>query len=117
MSADEADGEYLVIVDADRIHDYVFSPHQLKLIRGGSRILRDLSDKVLPKIARTISPAVDIVVAAGGKIIAIFPNSDEAKGFLKKTNETFRECTATATATRVPAPATPTDSRDWPVVD
>ncbi len=104
MNAEGTDGEYLVIVDADRIHDYVFSPQQLKLIRGGSAILRDLSDEQLLEIATGEPFHGEVVVAAGGKLIAIFPNLRAAEGFRNKTVETFRRRTATATATSVSIP-------------
>jgi len=41
----------LAVVDADKVHDYVFSPHELRLVRGGSALQSFINEDELPGFA------------------------------------------------------------------
>ncbi|MCZ2077754.1 MAG: hypothetical protein LC130_22465, partial [Bryobacterales bacterium] len=86
----------LVLVDADRIHDFVFSPHQLRLIRGGSAIQLRLNEKelvaALPRDAR-------LVFAGGGTVLAIFECADAAREYCRRASRLFYTQSAIATVT------------------
>ena len=97
----------MAIVDADRIQEYIFAPRQLKLIRGASRIQRDLNLKYLPELLRKfgagntvagegLSEITDrslgreadldweVVYAGGGNVYVLFRNQDRAKSFARE---------------------------------
>jgi hypothetical protein len=98
---------YLAIVDADQIHDYVFSPHELRYIRGGSALQRnlfttDLAGLVATHRGKTLS-------ANGGVLLAKFPEPPTA--FRAEAESTFLDKTAIATVTTAEAPY---DSKDFP---
>jgi hypothetical protein len=86
---------YLAIADADKIHDYVFSPHELKLIRGGSRLQNILNRRVLPQLAR--ESGGEVIFAGGGTVLARFADEENARRFCQAAGPAFRRRTATAT--------------------
>jgi hypothetical protein len=61
---------YLAIADADQIHDYVFAPHELRLIRGGSALQRQLIETDLRRIA--VEHGGRVLSANGGVLMAKF---------------------------------------------
>jgi hypothetical protein len=89
--------QYLAIADADRIHEYVFTPHELKLIRGGSAVQSQLNTDELVKLVP--GPADNVISANGGTVLAKFGNRGLAEEFCCKAAETFRERTDIATVT------------------
>ncbi len=118
-----AESPFLVIVDADRIHEYVFTPHRLRLVRGGSAIqdelnregvLRELMDgwgdgNVGPKFCRILKgPELgsnpqqrwEAVYAGGGTTVVLFRVGTEAEEFAAKAADLYwrRSMAATATA-------------------
>jgi hypothetical protein len=88
--------EYLAIVDADRIHDYVFSPRQLKLIRGASTVQANLNEELVPTLR---SKGGKPIYAGGGTVLGRFPNEDNARSFARLAEAQYIERTWTATAT------------------
>lgn len=68
---------HLAIADADRIHDYVFGPRALKLIRGASALQTELNKTVLPGIAAAWQGKC--ISAAGGTVLAKFPGEEQAR--------------------------------------
>jgi hypothetical protein len=88
--------QYLAIVDADKIHDYVFSPHELKLIRGGSAIQSLLCHEHLPSL---VGGGGEVIFSGGGTVLARFPGQDEARYFCRKAEAEFMKQTHIATAT------------------
>jgi hypothetical protein len=87
--------QWLAIVDADKIHDYVFSPHELKLVKGGSFLqwrlnTLDLKRKVLESRGRLVS-------ASGGTVVARFETAEQAQGFCRIAASEFHQKTSIAT--------------------
>ena len=64
---------HLAITDADGIHEYVFSPRELWLVRGGSRLQRDVNDEA-GRLATT-----EPIVCGGGRVVAEFPSAAAAE--------------------------------------
>ena len=42
----------LAVVDADKIHEYVFGPHELRMVRGGSVLEWVLNEEELPGLVK-----------------------------------------------------------------
>jgi len=93
--ADHMTSRYLAVVDADRIQSYVFSSRELKQIRGGSRILRELTETKLPE---KLGPGEQIV-AGGGRVFAVFGQRDQAVAYCRRAAEYFKSFTAASGAT------------------
>lgn len=96
LEADLTDG-YLVLVDADKVHDYVFSPHELKLIRGGSRLQRELAEVHLPALAQATGGVT--IFSGGGRVLAKFPSEPGAMRFLNQALTEFADRTHVSSAT------------------
>lgn len=92
-------GECLVIVDADRIHDYVFSPHRLRLIRGASALQAELNETDLPRRLREVGGRK--IYAGGGTLMARFDDLESAQKFATWAQREYFERTRIATATAV----------------
>lgn len=93
---------HLAIADADRIHEYVFGPRALKLIRGASALQTELNKIVLPRVAAKWHG--ECISAAGGTVLAKFPGEDEAQGFAGEAEAEFLKQTAIATLSTAIAP-------------
>lgn len=87
--------KYLVLADADRIHDYIFGSHELKLIRGASRLQQILAERKLPKLARPN----EVIFAGGGRILVEFNDLDSATSFQRRAEDLYRRHTVVATVT------------------
>jgi len=89
--------KYLAIADADRIHDYVFSPHELRLIDGGS----SLQDKVNRTDMRELvtQSGGRVIRASGGTTLAEFENDHTATAFCQGAESLYRERLFSASAT------------------
>jgi len=92
----ENDMAYLAITDADRIHDYVFSPHELRLVRGGSRLQKQANDEA-GRLAEEPRFKGTTIFADGGTVLARFPDKDHAISFCKEVSNLYRRKTAIAT--------------------
>jgi CRISPR RNA silencing complex Cmr2 subunit-like protein len=102
---DTLDSGFLAIVDADRIHDYVFSPYKLKLIRGASIIQRELTEKELRNLLREITGGpLELISAGGGTVTALFGDFEDATSYCRRAAELFQQRTAIASATWVVEP-------------
>lgn len=99
------DSGFLAIVDADRIHDYVFSPHKLKLIRGASIIQREVTEKELPELLKNSSRGPnELISAGGGTVTALFADAADAEAYCRRAAELFQQRTSIASATWVVGP-------------
>jgi len=85
---------HLAITDADAIHEYVFSPHELRLVRGGSRLQRQLNDEAGALAGRFDG---ETIFAGGGTVLAEFPNKTQADAFCREVAELYRKKTVAAT--------------------
>jgi hypothetical protein len=119
-------GYCLAIIDADRIHEYVFSPHRLRLIRGGSNIERDLNEVEMlrclprptegnvdwsdPREPRILdSPSLganspcgwEAISAGGGTALIEFADRTAAENYCREVEQKFHERTGVASATWV----------------
>jgi len=115
-------GFFLVIVDADRIHEYVFTPHQLKLIRGGSALQDQLNRRGVlelleqrwgrtnlapgnlrildrPRMDGTQGQIYEAVYAGGGTTVVMFGERQHAEEFAQSARGLYLEGTRAATAT------------------
>lgn len=90
------DSRVLGVLDADRIHEYVFSPRQLRLVRGASSLQAELNLTVLPELVTTNHGR--LIYAGGGTILADFKDSEAARSFENAARLEFRKRTAIATA-------------------
>jgi hypothetical protein len=89
--------QVLAIADADRIHDYVFSPHELKMIRGGSSLQSRLNRRDMQRSIRARGGTK--IYVGGGTALARFPSSERAGLFCRDIAEAFRHQTDIATVT------------------
>src|ERR1035441_7220575 len=89
--------QFLAIIDADKIHDYVFSPHELRLGRGGSVLQSTLNMEALPSLV--IDYAGKRIYAGGGTTLASFAEEEEARSFCAAAEACYAGRTVTATAT------------------
>ena len=87
--------QWLAIVDADRIHDYVFSPHELKLVKGGSFLQWRLNTFDLRRKVRESQG--QLISANGGTVVAVFHTGEHARGFCEMAAGHFRRATSIAT--------------------
>jgi|ERR1039458_4761060 hypothetical protein len=85
--------QYLAIADADKIHDYVFSPYELRLVRGGSVLQSTLNMDLAADYAR------ELVYAGGGTTLVSLAEEDEARDFCAAAERCYAERTVIGTAT------------------
>jgi len=79
--------KYLVLLDTDRIHDYVFATNKLKEIRGASAILNKLN---LAETQRLIKGSGKEIFIGGGSGKVIFANKSDAIKFCNNLEEVYR---------------------------
>lgn len=93
--------EFLVILDCDKIHEYIFATGRLKEIRGASALVRRLVEKEMAKLAqfKEYPSAPRIVSAGGGVLRAVFKDCKSAKEFVTKAEKLLRTETGTASLT------------------
>jgi hypothetical protein len=108
----------LLILDADRIHEYVFAPRQLKAIRGGSAIQDKLNRDWLLKppllsaggnvdssnVTLAEGAAWEAVYAGGGTALILFRDADAAERYRMAATRLYVEKTGAATASAVFVP-------------
>ena len=85
---------FLTILDADRIHDYVFSPYQLRLIRGGSAKQLDLIERVLWE--ELASRQGQGIFAGGGTIMGVLGGFEAADRYCRDGAQIYYSSTAGA---------------------
>lgn len=98
---------YLIILDADKIHQYVFSSRHLKLIRGASAIQAKLNLALSAQILCDEfghgggAGGAELVYAGGGTLMAFFSNPEEAHAYCARIAGAFRKVTRVASVTSV----------------
>jgi hypothetical protein len=95
-------GDYLVMADADRVQEFVFAPHELRLIRGGSALQKNLNRKSLPALVGGMGQRA--ISKNGGTVLAAFPSMVEAETFCARARNRFRQETQIATISTAIAP-------------
>lgn len=73
--------KYLVLLDTDKIKQYIYSTGTLKSIRGASSILADLNETQAVE-KRVNSYDGECVFAGGGQVMAEFPSDSQADEFI-----------------------------------
>ncbi|MFZ7111986.1 MAG: Cas10/Cmr2 second palm domain-containing protein [Desulfatiglandales bacterium] len=95
---DEREHRCLVVLDIDRIQDYVFNPPRLKLIRNASLLIEYFVQQLnKTKGVNGIPPKV--VYARGGGAEILFKDTDEGHAFVKEVEGRFQRDTGIATIT------------------
>ncbi len=89
--------QFLAIVDADKIHDYVFSPHELRLVRGGSVLQSTLNEEVVPGLATDYTG--HLVYAGGGTTLVSFAGEEAVRDFCAAAEACYADRTVIGTAT------------------
>jgi hypothetical protein len=89
--------QFLAVADADKIHDYVFSPHELRLVRGGSVLQTTLNTEALRDLA--FYYAGDPVYTGGGTTLVLFAGEQQARDFCAAAEACYAERTVIGTAT------------------
>ncbi|MBM3711839.1 MAG: type III-B CRISPR-associated protein Cas10/Cmr2 [Actinobacteria bacterium] len=109
--------KYLVLLDADKIKEYIFATNKLKEIRGASAILDKLCyEKVVEKRVKNYSG--DLIYSAGGTVKAVFNDPDKAKNFILNEKELFYKTTQTATITGISLEVSENDYENkFPIVN
>ncbi|RAQ96016.1 hypothetical protein A4R35_10765 [Thermogemmatispora tikiterensis] len=97
----------LVMLDTDRIKNYVFSTDRLREIRGASSILDRLNREVMGAIAKDLDPNARVVYANGGSGLFLLAE-DKAEEFVRRVQARYREetqggATVTGAVQRLPA--------------
>jgi CRISPR-associated protein Cas10/Cmr2 subtype III-B len=85
--------KYLVLLDTDKIHRYIYSSGTLKSIRGASSILAELNEKETVK-NRVASHNGEYIYAGGGQVMAEFNSDKEADEFIRAEQAEYEKCNA-----------------------
>ncbi|MBI5187363.1 MAG: hypothetical protein HZA01_16780 [Nitrospinae bacterium] len=97
------DSKYLVIIDVDKIQDYIFATGKLKEIRGASAILSDFND--FGEVERRLAPFCgELLYSGGGNVMALFSGVDgegRAKNFILSEMAEIKKTTSIATLTGI----------------
>ncbi len=93
--------KYLILLDTDKIHDYVFATNKLKEITGASALIDDLILQEVPVYSGTFK--FDVIFSNGGTSLIRAENTSENEvgRFINKIQSKFHEMTETATITGV----------------
>ena len=100
---------YLAIADADKIHNYVFSPRELKMIRGGSAIQVELNYEDMPRLVEKNHG--DVIYRGGGTVLAEFFSKAYADQFCRDCHAEFARKTGIATVSTARSPYDSSDFR------
>ena len=125
----------LLILDADRIHEYVFAPRQLKAIRGGSAIQANLNrirlfepkllsvggnvdalGKVLDSPTLAGGAPWEAVYAGGGTALILFRDLPDAESYRMAATRLYAEETGAATASAAFVPCSEAFKDDYDAV-
>ncbi|HFJ9404074.1 TPA: hypothetical protein ACGW3F_003157 [Bacillus paranthracis] len=94
---------YLLLIDTDKIKDYVFASSKLKEIRGASMLLEYLnyeeSKRIIENRLGKESDLYDIIYLDGGSGKIEFKHREDAIACAEEIQKTYREKTRTATVT------------------
>jgi CRISPR/Cas system-associated protein Cas10 (large subunit of type III CRISPR-Cas system) len=87
---------YLVLLDTDKIKQYIYSSGTLKSIRGASSILAELNEKeAVKKLVE--SHKGEYIFAGGGQVMAEFNSATKAEEFIRAEKEEYENCNASIT--------------------
>ncbi|MDR4497174.1 MAG: hypothetical protein MRK02_04505 [Candidatus Scalindua sp.] len=84
-------GKTLVLLDTDRIHDFVFATNKLKEIRGASAILNELN---LERTYELMKGRGEKIFLGGGSGKLIFGDISHAHDFCRDLEEMYKSSTA-----------------------
>ncbi len=85
--------KYLVLLDVDKIYNYVFATNKLKEIRGASAILANLNLAETEVLCKSKKYKYEKIFIGGGSGKIIFHDIDNAKKFCKELEEIYRKRT------------------------
>lgn len=94
--------QWLVLMDTDRIKDYVFATNRLKEIRGASLLLDKLNTQECQTLLTDFGG--EEVFIGGGGVLATFSDRLQAEGYISAVRAAYRKETHTASITGVAVP-------------
>lgn len=101
------DQRTLVLFDADNISDYVFETGRLKEIRGGSWLIRKLTEPAaIQKLAAQYDNTSHVIYAGGGAGLVRFASEQGAEQFATALRCNYRQTTIGGSLTAVCSPYT-----------
>lgn len=86
---------HYVLIDCDKVQEYVFASSRLREICKASLLLDQLEVETLP--AKVKSLAGTTVRSGGGVVLARFDNKDHAEKFIRLARDSYRACGISAT--------------------
>jgi hypothetical protein len=91
----------LVLIDVDRIHEYIFSTRRLREMRSASALVSKINEEDVPQLAADAGGTP--LVKTAGVAHVLFPSSavNKAEGFCREASAEFWKQTHQATATGV----------------
>lgn len=96
------DARWLVLMDVDRIQQYIFMTNRLREIRGASFLLDRLNLQTCRQ--ELANYGGQEVFIGGGGVLAIFPDRERAAGYLAAVQAAYRRQTHIASITDVMVP-------------
>jgi hypothetical protein len=87
--------ESLIILDTDKVKDYVFATGNLKEIRGASSLLERLNTDETKKHLRSVITEDKVIYCGGGSAMAIVP-TDQAEMIIQTIQRLYHQETTTA---------------------
>ncbi|KHE93561.1 MAG: hypothetical protein K8F52_14655 [Candidatus Scalindua rubra] len=88
------DDRVLVLLDTDRIHDFVFATNKLKEIRGASAILNELNLEKTESLMDSISTEGEKIFLGGGSGKIIFDDRPHAYDFCRQLEDAYKNQTS-----------------------
>ncbi|MEC4685205.1 MAG: hypothetical protein VST71_05675 [Nitrospirota bacterium] len=97
----DSNEKYLILLDTDKIHDYVFATNKLKEITGASALIDELVLHEIPSCTESFK--FQVIFSNGGTslIRAANTSDDEVERFINQIKNKFYELTETGTITCV----------------
>lgn len=89
--------EYLVLLDTDKIKQYIYSTGTLKSIRGASSILAELNGRQAVE-GRVSACSGEYIFAGGGQVMAEFASDSQADNFICAEQAQYASFNASITA-------------------
>lgn len=84
----------LVLLDTDRIHEFVFATNKLKEIRGASALLNELNLEKTENLRNSINAESEKIFLGGGSGKIIFDDISHAYVFCRKLEEAYKTHTS-----------------------
>lgn len=102
---------WLVLMDTDRIKDYIFATNRLKEIRGASLLLEKLNQQVCRDLLSTYQDSQAIFIGGGG-VLATFASESEAQQYIRTVQAAYRAESHIATISGAAVPTVGTNEQD-----